>query len=52
MEKEKKNEDIVYSKITGQRRPPWTRTRLTEPNLDLMAKAFINLHESNRNEKR
>jgi hypothetical protein len=37
-------EKIVYSKITGKRRPPCNRTRTREPNLDLMAKAIINLY--------
>jgi hypothetical protein len=35
---------IVYSKITGQRRPPSITTETREPNLDLMAKAIINLY--------
>jgi hypothetical protein len=34
----------VYSKITGKRRPPCIRTRTKEPNLDLMAKAIINMY--------
>lgn len=46
---------IVYSKITRQRRPPCERERTNEPNLDLMAKAIINLYyqtkKDSQNEK-
>ena len=46
MKKDKQdNEDkIFYSKITGQHRPPCKRTRTREPNLQLMAKAIIDLY--------
>ncbi|MEH7419061.1 hypothetical protein V7266_27925 [Neobacillus drentensis] len=36
--------EIVYSKITGERMPPCKCTRTREPNLDLMAKAIIDLY--------
>jgi hypothetical protein len=42
---------IVYSKITGERRPPCKRNRTREPNLELMAKAIINLYHQTRNHK-
>lgn len=34
----------TYSKTTGKRRPASTVTRNKEPNLELMAKALINLY--------
>lgn len=46
--KKKDEEIVVYSKITGERRPPCDRIRTREPNLELMAKAIINLYESTR----
>ncbi|MBT2656591.1 hypothetical protein J7E81_15335 [Bacillus sp. ISL-18] len=42
---------IVYSKITGKRRPPSTCTEINKPNLDLMAKAIINLYHQTREKK-
>ncbi|MEH7417382.1 hypothetical protein V7266_19120 [Neobacillus drentensis] len=50
-DKQDNEEEIVYSKITGKRRPPCTRTRANEPNLDLMAKAIINLYYSTKGQK-
>ncbi|MED4227006.1 hypothetical protein [Neobacillus cucumis] len=44
-------EEIVYSKITGERRPPGTCTEINKPNLDLMAKAIINLYHQTRKER-
>jgi hypothetical protein len=37
-------EKIVYSKRTGKRIPPCTVREINKPNLELMAKAFINLY--------
>lgn len=36
--------EIVYSKITGKRVPPATVSCINEPNMELMARAFINLY--------
>ena len=47
----KQPEEIVYSKITGERRPPCKRTRTREPNLDLMAKAIMNLYHQTKGQK-
>ncbi|MDQ1003934.1 hypothetical protein QFZ28_004334 [Neobacillus niacini] len=41
-------EKIVYSKRTGKRRPPSNVTERNEPNLELMARAIINLYESTK----
>lgn len=40
----KNEEEIVFSKLTGKRRPPCKRTRKNEPNLELMAEAIIDLY--------
>ncbi|TWE06371.1 hypothetical protein FB550_102393 [Neobacillus bataviensis] len=48
---DKNNEEIVYSKITGKRRPPSTCTEINKPNLDLMAKAIINLYYSTKGQQ-
>jgi hypothetical protein len=45
-------ERIVYSKRTGKRRPPNTVTSTNEPNIELMAKAFRNLYEITRKERK
>jgi hypothetical protein len=45
-------ERIVYSKRTGKKRPPCTVTEINKPNMELMARAFINLYESTREERR
>lgn len=42
---------IVLSKITGKRRPVSTVTRNKEPDLDLIAKAIMELYEQTRVEK-
>jgi hypothetical protein len=42
---------IVYSKITGKRIPPCKCTVTREPNLELMAKAIINLYHQTKNHK-
>ncbi|MEH7391292.1 hypothetical protein [Bacillus sp. JJ1474] len=42
--KKQKEVEIVYSKLTGKRRPPSKIICDEEPNLDLMAKAFIELY--------
>jgi len=44
-------EKIVYSKITGERRPPCKCTVTREPNLELMAKAIINLYYQTKNDR-
>ena len=45
-------ERIVYSKRTGKRRPPSTVTEMNKPNFELMAKAFRNLYEITRKERK
>lgn len=49
--KKKDEEIVVYSKITGERRPPCNRTKVNEPNLELMAKAIINLYYRTKGQK-
>ncbi|ULT55240.1 hypothetical protein L1999_19275 [Neobacillus drentensis] len=44
-------EKIVYSKITGKRMPPCKLTRRNAPNLELMAKAIINLYHQTKEKK-
>lgn len=44
-------EKIVYSKISGKRRPPSNIKQTREPNLDLMAKAIIELYYLTREDK-
>jgi hypothetical protein len=44
-------EKIVFSKITGKRRPPCDITCTREPNLELMARAIINLYHQTKNHK-
>lgn len=43
--------EIVYSNITGERMPPCKCTRTREPNLDLMAKAIIDLYFRTKGQK-
>lgn len=37
-------EKFVYSKPTGKRIPPCNVREINKPNIELMAKAFINLY--------
>lgn len=41
-------EKIVYSKITGKRRPPSTIIKSNEPNMELLAKMLIRIYNKHK----
>lgn len=41
-------EQIVYSKITGKRRPPSTILKSNEPNMELLSKMLIRIYNKHK----